>query len=329
MRRHDGTATAQDRYCRPESGYLHKKGTHDRVPLGAQDLPGRHDRRRVVRPRDPLADHDGVRRFERMRQDHPAADDQPDDRPHRRVRPDRRRGHRRRRPRAAPSPDRLRHAERRVAAAPQGRRQHRDRAAADRGVQGRGAEACARPDGHRRTRPVPRRPLPVAAVRWAAAACRCRARPRRRPERPAHGRALRRRRPAGPQRPAGRADPAAARARQDRRVRHARHRRGVQARRPGRHPQEGRRDRPARHARRDPLRTRRRLRRELHRRRRGRRALRVEQTPTGPIVVDGDGRAAGVLTGPVGVVDAAAAVRSEAGTPTGAPGAAAQGGSTR
>jgi osmoprotectant transport system ATP-binding protein len=62
---------------------------------------------------------------------------------------------------------------------------------------------------------------------------------------------------------------------------------------------------------------------------RGRRALRVEQTPTGPIVVDGDGRAAGVLTGPTGVVDAAAAVRSEAGTPTGAAGAAAQGGSTR
>ncbi|ROP63972.1 ABC transporter ATP-binding protein [Curtobacterium sp. PhB115] len=41
---------------------------------------------------------------------------------------------------------------------------------------------------------------------------------------------------------------------------------------------------------------------------RGRRALRVEQTPTGPIVVDGEGRAAGVLTGPVQVVDAAAAV---------------------
>ncbi|PYY34162.1 ABC transporter ATP-binding protein [Curtobacterium sp. MCJR17_055] len=62
---------------------------------------------------------------------------------------------------------------------------------------------------------------------------------------------------------------------------------------------------------------------------RGRRALRVEQTPTGPIVVDGDGRAAGVLTGPTGVVDAAAAVRSEAGTPARVPGAAAQGGSTR
>ncbi|MBT2503959.1 ABC transporter ATP-binding protein [Curtobacterium sp. ISL-83] len=41
---------------------------------------------------------------------------------------------------------------------------------------------------------------------------------------------------------------------------------------------------------------------------RGRRALRVEQTPTGPIVVDGEGRAAGVLTGPVQVVDAAQAV---------------------
>jgi osmoprotectant transport system ATP-binding protein len=62
---------------------------------------------------------------------------------------------------------------------------------------------------------------------------------------------------------------------------------------------------------------------------RGRRALRVEQTPTGPIVVDGDGRAAGVLTGPIGVVDAAAAVRSEAEAPTRAPGAAAQGGSIR
>ena len=44
---------------------------------------------------------------------------------------------------------------------------------------------------------------------------------------------------------------------------------------------------------------------------RGRRALRVEQTPTGPIVVDGEGRAAGVLTGPVQVVDAAEAVPQE------------------
>jgi osmoprotectant transport system ATP-binding protein len=56
---------------------------------------------------------------------------------------------------------------------------------------------------------------------------------------------------------------------------------------------------------------------------RGRRALRIEQTPTGPIVVDGDGRAAGVLTGPVPVVPGP----SEAATPDGVAGAAAQGGS--
>lgn len=64
---------------------------------------------------------------------------------------------------------------------------------------------------------------------------------------------------------------------------------------------------------------------------RGRRALRVEQTPTGPIVVDGDGRAAGVLTGPVQVVDAAAAVpqAAEAGARDTAPGAPAQGGGPR
>ncbi|MGN7191495.1 MULTISPECIES: ABC transporter ATP-binding protein [unclassified Curtobacterium] len=64
---------------------------------------------------------------------------------------------------------------------------------------------------------------------------------------------------------------------------------------------------------------------------RGRRALRVEQTPTGPIVVDGDGRAAGVLTGPVQVVDAAASVphAAEAGARDTAAGAPAQGGSDR
>ncbi|MBE7163334.1 MAG: ATP-binding cassette domain-containing protein [Williamsia herbipolensis] len=60
---------------------------------------------------------------------------------------------------------------------------------------------------------------------------------------------------------------------------------------------------------------------------RGRRALRIEQTPTGPIVVDGDGRAAGVLTGPVAVVEAAG--NSEAGVRDTAPGAAAQGGDPR
>jgi osmoprotectant transport system ATP-binding protein len=55
---------------------------------------------------------------------------------------------------------------------------------------------------------------------------------------------------------------------------------------------------------------------------RGRRALRIEQTPTGPVVVDGDGRAAGILTGPVPTmtINEAAAAR------TGDVGAAAQGG---
>ncbi|PZE29970.1 ABC transporter ATP-binding protein [Curtobacterium sp. MCBD17_028] len=52
---------------------------------------------------------------------------------------------------------------------------------------------------------------------------------------------------------------------------------------------------------------------------RGRRALRIEQTPGGPMVVDADGRAAGVLTGPVPSVSEAAAYP--------AAGAAAQGGS--
>ena len=65
--------------------------------------------------------------------------------------------------------------------------------------------------------------------------------PGRRPQHPAHGRAVRRGRPHRARRPAGRAQPAAARAGQDHRVRHPRHRRGVPARRPGRHPREGRR----------------------------------------------------------------------------------------
>ncbi len=56
-------------------------------------------------------------------------------------------------------------------------------------------------------------------------------------------------------RPAGRAQPAAARARQDDRVRHPRHRRGVPAGRPGRDLPQGRRDRPGRHPGRDPRRT--------------------------------------------------------------------------
>lgn len=59
---------------------------------------------------------------------------------------------------------------------------------------------------------------------------------------------------------------------------------------------------------------------------RGRRALRIEQTPTGPIVVDGDGRAAGVLTGPI--PNSTAATKADASL-QGASGASAQGGGPR
>ena len=66
------------------------------------------------------------------------------------------------------------------------------------------------------------------------------ARGSRRPEHPADGRAVRRRRPDRARRLQSETHPPAARARQDHRVRHARHRRGVPARRPGRHPARGR-----------------------------------------------------------------------------------------
>jgi osmoprotectant transport system ATP-binding protein len=68
---------------------------------------------------------------------------------------------------------------------------------------------------------------------------------------------------------------------------------------------------------------------------RGRRALRIEQTPTGPVVIDGDGRAAGVLTGPVPTAVGATQTgitrpqNEEAASAMGDAGAAAQGGDPR
>ena len=79
-------------------------------------------------------------------------------------------------------------------------------------------------------------PLPEPALRRAAAARRSRARPGRRPQHPAHGRTVRRRRPDRARGTAAGTHPTAARAGQDGRLRHPRHRRGVPARRPGRHP---------------------------------------------------------------------------------------------
>ena len=54
--------------------------------------------------------------------------------------------------------------------APHGRPQHRDGAAADRRVEGRGARARARADGRRRPRPLDGGPLPLAALGRPAAA---------------------------------------------------------------------------------------------------------------------------------------------------------------
>ena len=149
---------------------------------------------------------------------------------------------------AAPQ-HRLRDAELRAHAALHRDRQRRDRARAQRRAQEAGARAGADAARHRRTRPVARQALPEPALRRPAAARRRRTRARRRPQHPAHGRAVRRRRPDRARRSAAGAHPAAARARQDGRLRDPRHRRGVPARRPGRDPAEGRADRPGRVAR--------------------------------------------------------------------------------
>ena len=59
-------------------------------------VPGRHRRRRRLRPGHPVPDDHGLRRVQRLRQDHDAPHDQPHGRPHLGHRRDRRRGRRRR-----------------------------------------------------------------------------------------------------------------------------------------------------------------------------------------------------------------------------------------
>ena len=174
----------------------------------------------------------GVRRAVRLRQDHVDADDQPDDHPDRGNDHGRRPRHRPNRRGEAATRHRLRHPERRTAAAPHGGRQRRDRAGAARRV------PTQRPQGRvggartRRTRSGAGHPLSRAAVGWAAATRRGRAGVGRRPADPADGRAVQRRRSGGPRRTAGRDAAPAGRDAQDDRVRHPRHRRGSQARRP-------------------------------------------------------------------------------------------------
>ena len=200
------------------------------------------------------------------------------------------------RPGAAAPRHRLRHAELGAAAAPQGDRQRGHRAAAPRHREARGVRPRPRTARHRRARPVARRSVPEPALGRPAAARRRRPRTRGRPEHPADGRAVRRRRPDRPRGAAAGAPPTAGRTRQDGGVRHARHRRGVPARRPGRHHAGRRQDLAGRVAR--P------------------RSWRIRPTPSSPtssgriaasarctsprstagsVVVDADGRPAGVL----------------------------------
>ena len=148
--------------------------------------------------------------------------------------------------------DRLRDAELRSAAAPQGDRQRRDRPAPERGAKKDAhAHALELMDVVGLDRALATA-LPESALRRSAAARRGGAWPGGRPQHPAHGRAVRRRRPHRARRTAA-GDPAIQRELgEDDRVRHARHRRGVPARRPRRHPRHGRPHRPAGHARGDP-----------------------------------------------------------------------------
>ena len=181
--------------------------------------------------RDPHRQDHRVRRSVRLRQDHVAADDQPDDRADRRRRADRRQGHpQHRRADAAPG-HRVRHPERRTVPAPHRAGQRGDRPGAAGPEQEGGQGRRGRPAGQGRTGRRDGQPLPGPAVRRAAATGRGGQGAGRRSAGAADGRAVLRRRPGGPHATAGRVDPAAGRTGQDHRVRHPRHRRGGQARR--------------------------------------------------------------------------------------------------
>ena len=72
---------------------LPERDRRDQLPVSVEGLPGRNPRRRRPDHRDPHRQDHGVRRPVRLREDHVAADDQPDDRAHRRRGADRRQGH--------------------------------------------------------------------------------------------------------------------------------------------------------------------------------------------------------------------------------------------
>ena len=206
----------------------------DQVRCRVQGLSGRHRRRVGTLPGDSHREPHGVRRTVRLRQDHLAPDDQPDDRADRRHGVHRRRRHpQRRRADTAPR-HRLRDPERRAVPAPHDRRQRHHRAG-PRGPQPPGrAHPGSGTAGARRARPGDGQPIPLAALRRPAAAGRGRPRAGRRSAGDADGRAVLGGRPGRPHPAAGGVPAAAGRARQDHRLRHPRHRRGGQARRPDR-----------------------------------------------------------------------------------------------
>ena len=219
------------------------RGTvRDRVRRRHQGLPRRDDRGRRT---EPLQIPDNaitvLRRTVRLRQDHLAADDQPDDR----RRPRARSGSTARTSPATTSCKLRRGIGYVIQHA--GLFPHRtvvDNVAtvpvlsgvSRREARSRGARAARAG----RPRPRARRPLPGAALRRPAAARRRRPGAGRRPAGDADGRAVLGRRPGRARRPAAGVPAAAGRPRQDHRDRHPRHRRGDQARRPGRGLRRGR-----------------------------------------------------------------------------------------
>ena len=210
--------------------------THDRhghpVPRSQQGLPGRHHGRGPPGPGHPGGLPHGLRGPLRLRQDHLPAHAQPHGGTHVRHGGDQRAGRLEHPRRQAAALHGLRDAAVRSAAAPDGRGQHRHRAAPERCFQAhrpRGRPPAARLRGPGR---VPRHPLPGPALRRSAATRGRGPGARRRPPDPPHGRAVLGRGPGGAPGPAaGAAGPAEAAA-PHHRLRHPRHRRGRPAGQP-------------------------------------------------------------------------------------------------
>ena len=225
---------------RSTRGRYRRRG-RDPAGGGRQDVRRRDRRRGRAHPR--RGDGRGVRagRPVRVRQDDDAQDDQPADRADQRADPARRRGRHPRRPGRLASADGVRDPARRPLPPPHGGAEHRHRARAARLGPRPGARPHRGAAGPGRAEPRGvRRAIPAVAVRRSAAKGRRGPGAGGRSPGPAHGRAVRRGRPAGP-RPAAAGVPAAAAGdRQDRRPGHPRRRGGGTARRPDRGALRGR-----------------------------------------------------------------------------------------